>query len=178
MTSKFELIFRPIDFRSGGIVMVSDAALGNVRRDGSNAGEPITKMYSQGCYFALLADNDLVEGRQGSFNILDARSHRIPRICRSTYAAETLAAEEALDMGQLCRGFLATMRGHDTLGRNADLAISAVGMTLTVDAKDVHDKGNSDTASYGSQKSLAFTVAWMRQVLGKPNTALKWTATY
>jgi hypothetical protein len=34
------------------------------------------------------------------------------------------------------------MRGHDTFGRNADLAISAVKMTLTVDAKDVHDKGN------------------------------------
>ena len=58
-----------------------------------------------GCYFACLADGDLTEGRQGNFNILDARSHRIPRVCRSTYAAETLAAEEALDVGQLCRCF-------------------------------------------------------------------------
>ncbi|CAE7399786.1 Ank3 [Symbiodinium necroappetens] len=30
--------------------------------------------------------------------------------------------------------------------------------TVVVDAKDVHDKGNSDTSSFGSQKSLAFTV--------------------
>ena len=43
--------------------------------------------------------------------------------------------------------------------------------------KDVHDKGNSDTTGYGSQKSLAFTVAWMRSVLRKPNSSLKWTAT-
>jgi hypothetical protein len=88
-----------------------------------------------------------------------------------------LAAEEALDVGQLCRGFLSTTRGHDTFGRNADLGTSAVKMTLTVDAKDVHDKRNSDTPSFGSRKCLAFTVAWMRSVLRKPNTALKWTAT-
>ena len=43
--------------------------------------------------------------------------------------------------------------------------MNAVPMTVAVDAKDVHDKGNSDTASYGSQKSLAFTVAWIRSVL-------------
>ena len=56
-------------------------------------------------------------------------------------------------------------------------AVCSVKMTVAVDAKDVHDKGNSDTASYGSQKSLAFTVAWLRAVLSKPHTALKWTAT-
>jgi len=43
--------------------------------------------------------------------------------------------------------------------------------------KDVHDKGNSDTTGYGSQKSLAFTVAWMRSVLRKPNSSLKCAAT-
>ena len=173
----FELIFRPIDFRTAGIVMVSDAALGNVQKNGSDGGEPITKVFSQGCYFALLGDVNLVEGRQGQFNILDSRSHRIPRVCRSTYSAETLAAEEAFDVGQLLRGFIATVRGFDMLGRAADLAINAVKMTVVVDAKDVHDKGNSDTATYGSQKSLAFTVAWMRSVLRKPNTCLKWTST-
>ena len=157
--------------------MVSDAALGNVQKNGSDGGEPITKVFSQGCYFALLGDVNLVEGRQGQFNILDSRSHRIPRVCRSTYSAETLAAEEAFDVGQLLRGFVATVRGFDMLGRAADLAISAVRMTVVVDAKDVHDKGNSDTATYGSQKSLAFTVAWMRSVLRKPNTCLKWTST-
>ena len=177
-TGDFEMIFKAVDYRSGGVVMVSDAALGNVRRDGSDTGEPITKVFSQGCYFALLGDLDLVEGRQGHFNILDARSHRIPRVCRSTYAAETLACEEAFDVGQLCRGFIATVRGHELLGRGAaDRAVSSVKMTVAVDAKDVHDKGNSDTASFGSQKSLAFTVAWLRAVLRKPNTALKWTAT-
>ena len=35
----------------------------------------------------------------------------------------------------------------------------------------------SDTPSFGSQKSLAVTVSWLRSTLRRPNTALRWTAT-
>ena len=173
----FELIFKPVDYRSAGIVAVSDAALGNVKLNGSNEGAVTEKVYSQACYFILLADQNLLSGKQGSFNIIDARSHRIPRVCRSTYGAETLAAEESMDVGQLCRGFLATIRGFKMDGRNVDPSLYSIQMTAVVDAKDVHDKGNSDTPSYGSMKSMAFSIAWMRSVLRKPQTCLKWTAT-
>ena len=176
-TGNFEMVFKPIDYRVGGIVAVSDAALGNVRMDGSTEGTVFEKVYSQACYFILLGDDNLVSGRLGQFNVLDARSHRIARVCRSTYGAETLACEEAFDVGQLCRGFLATLLGRDMLGPKADPSINSVKMTAVVDAKDVHDKGNSDTPSYGSQKSLAFSVSWLRSILRRPNTALKWTAT-
>ena len=62
-------------------------------------------------------------------------------------------------------------------GRRADLLIHSVPLTAAVDAKDVFDKSNSDTPGFGSQKSLAFSIAWMRSVLRLPNTALKWTST-
>lgn len=58
----FELIFRPIDYRKAGIVVISDAALGNVKLNGSNVGEPQEKVYSQACYFAVLAEDQLVQG--------------------------------------------------------------------------------------------------------------------
>ena len=64
------------------------------------------------------------------------------------------------------------MRNLSVQGRAADVSINTIRMTSVVDAKDVHDKGNS-----GSQKSLAFSVAWLRSVFRRPNTALKWTAT-
>ena len=82
-----------------------------------------------------------------------------------------------MDTAQLCRGFLASLCGKSLHGRNVDTAINSIAMTAVVDAKDVHDKGNSDTPSYGSQKSLAFTIAWLRSVLRRPNSCLKWTAT-
>ena len=56
-------------------------------------------------------------------------------------------------------------------------SIDAVPLTVVVDAKDVFDKCLSDTPSFGSQKSLAFTVSWLRSTLRMPNTALRWTAT-
>jgi len=108
----FELVFRPVDFRKAGIVVLSDAALGNVAVCGSNQGDVVEKTYKQACYFVLVAEQSLLQGEQGLFNILDARSRRIPRVCRFTYAAETLSAEETLDCGQLARGLLALAQGR------------------------------------------------------------------
>ncbi|CAK9109164.1 unnamed protein product [Durusdinium trenchii] len=176
-TGDFELVFRPVDYRTAGIVAISDAALGNVQRSGAGIGSPLEKVYSQAGYVILLGDKDLVRGQHGRFNIIDCRSHRISRVCRSTYSAETLSAEESIDVGQLCRGFLASLWGKNVIGKAADRAMDSVWFTAVVDAKDVHDKGNSDTPSFGSQKSLAFTIGWLRAILRRPHTALKWTAT-
>ena len=65
----------------------------------------------------------------------------------------------------------------DMYGKKAETAMDAVSMQVVVDAKDVHDKTNSDTTSFGAQKSLAFVVAWLRSELRRPNTQLKWTST-
>ena len=156
-TKDFELVFRPVNPLAGGVMVVTDSSLGNVTVTGSAGATPLEKVFSQSCYYVLLADEELMRGRPGSFNVLDMRSHRIPRVCRSSYAAETLGAEEAFDVGQLCRGFMASWSFAAAAGR-----LNSVGLTVVVDAKDVHGKANSDTSSFGSQKSLAFTVAWLR----------------
>ena len=46
-THQFDLTVKPINYRTGGIVVVSDASLGSVKRNGSDQGEPITKVYSR-----------------------------------------------------------------------------------------------------------------------------------
>ena len=173
----FELRFQPVNPYTGGLMVVTDSALGNVMASGSATGAPLEKVFSQACYFVLLADEDLMQGRQGRFNIVDARSHRLARVCRSSYAAETLGAEEGFDVGQLCRGFLATVRGDSLHKQSVDQSLNAVPLTVVVDAKDVFDKASSDTSSFGSQKSLAFTIAWLRQILRRPNTSIRWTST-
>ena len=154
----FELTFRPIDYRTAGLMVVTDSSLGSVKLNGSCEGSPLEKVYTQACYFVILAESNLMDGKPGQFNILDARSHRIPRVCRSSYSAELLGAEESFDVGLLCRGFLASLRDKEVLGKLAERSLSSIPLTVVVDAKDVHDKGNSDTGSYGTQKSLAFTV--------------------
>ena len=173
----FELVFRPVDPKTSGIMVVADAALGNVSLSGGTEFSPLERVYSQACYFVILADKELMSGGTGYFNLIDSRSHRIPQSLLSSYAAETLSTEEAFDVGRLCRGLIATARGHDMYGKKADAAMDSVSMQVVVDAKDVHDKTNSDTTSFGAQKSLAFVVAWLRSELRRPNTQLKWTST-
>ena len=173
----FSLTFQPMDLNHAGIMVISDASLGNVMKSGGAEGEVLEKVYSQSAYFIIVADRDLMAGRTGQFAVLDARSHRLPRVCRSTFAAELLGTEEGLDMGQFCRMIFALFQGYPMVARNADRIMDAIPLIAVVDAKDVFDKGSSDTPTYGAQKSLAFTVAWIRNTLSRPNTSLKWTST-
>ena len=177
MHPRFELTFKPLDLDGAGILVITDASLGNVTKEGCAEGSVTERVFSQSAYFVLVADRHLMSGKEGNFGILDARSHRIPRVCRSTFGAELLGAEEGLDNGQFARGMLALMLGYPMNGRCADGVMDAVPLMQVTDAKDVFDKGSSDTPTYGSQKNLAFTIAWMRSVLARPNTCLRWTST-
>jgi hypothetical protein len=175
--SDFSLVFKPFDLTDCGVMVVTDSSLGNVRQDGSVGEDSLEKVFSQSAYIVLLGDSSLMAGKTGSFGVVDSRSHRISRVCRSTYGAELLGAEESFDIGQFVRGVVSEFQGFPVLGRNVDFLTDAVGLTVVTDAKDVYDRCGSDTSSYGSQKSLAFTIAWLRYMLQRPNTLLRWTAT-
>ena len=56
--------------------------------------------YSQSSFFVILADKNLMNGKEGAFCLIDTRSHRLLKVCRSTFGAELLGAEEAFDVGQ------------------------------------------------------------------------------
>ncbi|CAK9107120.1 unnamed protein product [Durusdinium trenchii] len=172
----FKLKFGPMCLDGAGILVVSDASLGNVTRSGGADGSIFTKVFSQAAYLVLVGDRDLMEGREGKFGVLDSRSHRLSRVCRSTFGAELLGSEEAFDAGLFCRGLFAEAQGFDVL-RGDSCYAGSVPLGLVSDAKDVFDKSVSDTPTYGSQKSLAFSVAWIREVLRKDCTRIHWTST-
>jgi hypothetical protein len=115
-----------------------------------------------------LASEALMDGKTGSFSVIDSRSHRIGRVWRTTYGAELLGAEESFDIGQFIRGVVAEFQGIPVLGRHVDHVLDSSSMRVVTDAKDVYDRCSSDTSSYGSQKSLAFTIAWLRAMLQRP----------
>ena len=172
----FKLTFKGFDLRGAGITVVTDASLGNVTRSGGEDGTLQTKTFSQAAYLILIGDRALMSGKEGQCTFLDGRSHRLSRVCRSTYAAELQGAEEALDNGVFCRGLLAELLGYEVLTKHEEYS-GDIPLNIVTDAKDVYDKGMSDTATYGSQKSLAFTIAWMREMFRKPRTTLSWTST-
>eukprot|EP00435_Cladocopium_sp_Y103_P018581 s757_g4.t1 len=173
----FSLKFKPFDLTNCGIVVVSDASLGNVTRQGNVGEDPFARVCSQSAYYVLVADEKVMKGEQGNFAVLDARSHRISRVCRSTFAAELYSTEEALDVGTYCRGALAELQGKNIKGRMIEAVLETIPMAVVTDSKDCYDKGTSDTPSFGSQKSLCFSIAWIRTQLAKERTELKWTNT-
>ena len=59
---------------------------------------------------------------------------------------------------------------------SVESSIDAVPLCVVTDAKDTYDKSTSDTPSFGSQKSLAFTISWLRATLRRPNVTLRWTS--
>ncbi|CAK9107883.1 unnamed protein product, partial [Durusdinium trenchii] len=176
LTASFGLTFRPMCLEDAGVMVITDSSLGNVTKEGSTIGSVEKRVFSQSSYMVLLADKKLMSGEEGQFCLLDGRSHRLSRVCRSTYAAELLGAEEAFDCDQFIRGVLASFRGFPMENRFVESIMDLVPLSVVVDAKDVHDKCNSDSTC-GAQKSLAFAVAWMRSVLRRPRTSLRWTAT-
>ena len=173
----FSINFKPFDLAHSGLMVVTDSSLGNVKQDGTEEGPPLERVFSQSSYMVLLGDKRLMDGEVGKFSVLDARSHRLNRVCRSTYAAELLGCEEAFDVGLFTRGLVAEFRGYPILARNIDKVLEVIPLTVVTDAKDVYDRGTSDTSSFGSQKSLAFSVAWLRAQLRRANTCLRWTST-
>ncbi|CAK8991008.1 unnamed protein product [Durusdinium trenchii] len=60
---------------------------------------------------------------------------------------------------------------------HSNLQQDSVPLLVVTDAKDAFDKSCSETPSYGSQKSLAFTISWIRSMLARCNTSMRWTAT-
>ena len=61
-TPAFGLTFKPMSLKDAGIMVVTDASLGNVKKDGSVGDNPLERVYSQACYFVLWGDRALMEG--------------------------------------------------------------------------------------------------------------------
>ena len=117
-----------------------------------------------------------MNGKRSVFNVLDFRSHKLQRVCRSSHGAETLGVEESLDAAELVRAMVAEARGIDILAPGAHYTVCAVPLTVVTDAKDTVDRVSKDTG-FGAQKSLVLTLALLRQLLRRPLTSIRWTDT-
>ena len=71
--TNYELRFRQVDYRTGGVVSVTDAALGNVTSDGRTDADPGMRVHSQAAYAILLGDPSLVAGNWQTWAIQLAR---------------------------------------------------------------------------------------------------------
>ena len=87
----------------------------------------------------------------------------VPQLLRG----RDVGRRKALDSGELCRAFLAEIRGAPLLQDHR--SVYMVPLVAVTDAKDVHDRCSNDLG-FGAQKSLVLTLASLRQQLREPDT--------
>ena len=97
-SENFKLTFVPINLAVARIVAFSDASWANAEDLRSQAG-----------YMVYVTGPDVFSPAGDRANLVEWRSHRIRRRCRSTLAAETMALDTATDAALFTRELLAEM---------------------------------------------------------------------
>ena len=102
-----------------------------------------------------------MNGRPGKFTVLDAWSHCIPRVCRSSYSKELLGAEEAFGVGILRRGFIVSACNYEVVGEFSEASPAKNPLTV-VALHDVQDNGEAQTQAATELRMSGLHVAcWL-----------------
>ena len=108
------------------------------------------------------------------FALLDWRSGRQKRACRSTFGAETLALSDTADRGDFVRGLL-----HEILAGGDPRKSEEEGLPLrwVTDAKDVFDTLTRQGGHSTTEHRLALETGILRELLQRHDCSVHWIGT-
>ncbi|CAK0904850.1 unnamed protein product, partial [Prorocentrum cordatum] len=139
-----------LDNSSAGCVIVyHDAAWGNALSEE----EAIQKMaqgekvHSQAGYLVYMCERQVAEGEPGKAILVDW-SHALPRVARSTFAAEAQSCTEAFDAAELVRATIVEMMCVDLDIANREMLASI-----------------PDSGKLLQEKRLFVDLAWLREAM-------------
>ena len=147
------------------ITCMFDAALG-VGHDGA----------SQGGYITMLTHKDALNGIECPYSVLDWRSFRLPRVARSSLAAEVQSAAQAVDSTEFVVRFW-QMILNPNLSLKDTLAISDTSLTPTfiTGAKALYDSFHRDAINHGAaDKRTNLELRVIREQVESIGGVLKW----
>ena len=124
----------------------SDASYGNLSNGGSQRGT-----------ISFLSDGE------GNQNVVEYKSNRIKRVCRSTFGAELLACNASVDLALY----------HRAMTKCFGLDVSIM---MHIDSRSVRDNLSS-LVSRCEEKSLRIELSYLREVLSKEGIKIKWIHT-
>ena len=109
--------------------------------------------------------------RTQRFHVLTWRCRRLKRVCRSTFAAETIAAAEALD-----ELFLVTSLTNDTFDRLRKRTLVATPPTLCTDCRSLSDHVETRKLPV-TEKRLMVELSVITESVDRDEVVLHWVAT-
>ena len=159
----FQLTFPAMDLSDVCLVVCSDASFANMPGGKSQSGGLV-----------LLAEGKVGRGEKGKFSLLDWRSSRQKRACRSTFGAQTLAMSDVTDRGDYIRGLW-----HEIIFDADPREAEEIGLSMrwVTDCKDLYDCLVKDGALNTREHRLALEVVILRELLQRPKDELHWVAT-
>ncbi|CAE7870148.1 RH20, partial [Symbiodinium microadriaticum] len=144
-----------------------DAAWGNVdapdRAEGDEQWYGEHKLASQLGQVVLAVDRQAAKGKPTRFSVLDWRSKASQRVCRSTFAGETMAACEAMENVLFLRALFVSMTGA---GMSREAARARVHVHMFTGCKSLFDHAHREgTPKAPADKRLAVDLADLRSTL-------------
>ncbi|CAK0904441.1 unnamed protein product [Prorocentrum cordatum] len=168
-TDHVDITSQNINIDDAIVVAVGDSSHGNVGK---------TKTASQAGQVILLADNkddQFLRGMPAKVTPMLWRSHRVKRVVRSTLAAETMAALEAAESGDMLRQHQVEL--HYGLGYRTHMDdVKAIKMVDVTDCKSLYDLLQK-RGPVPSEKRLLIDIEPLRNDLEFNNVVSKWVCT-
>ena len=123
-----------------------------------------TGVYSQLGHILIMTHRDVLEGKECKGMVCLWRSHACPRVCRSTFAAETMSALEGIEHALAFRAMLAGAVCADGVSEKASRELLPV--VAVTDCKSVYDSVHRIGGPRSpSEKRLMIDLAGLRQLI-------------
>eukprot|EP00971_Amphidinium_carterae_P350074 6491366-Amphidinium_carterae.1 len=158
-TEEIGVVFRSLDCSQAMICAYSDASFANAEAHRSQLGLLLTMVSSE----ALNAVGE------HPCSVLDWRSHRSRRVCRSTLASETIAADAAVDHAQWYSAFMGCLLA----GSHPRDSTKYLPWIICTDSRSLHDailQSNPSTA----EKRILVDLAAIREAVHEAACVHDW----
>ena len=164
--SDVHLKFNPLgELKDLRLSCMFDAALG-VHHDGS----------SQGGFIVLLTHKDAFDGVECPYHVLDWKSFRLPRVARSSLAAEVQSAAQAVDTTEfVVRFWHLIFNPYDSIRETLDVKNPTLAPIFVTDAKALFDSFHRDAINHGAtDKRTNLELRVIREQVECIGGTLKW----
>ena len=144
------------------IVMFADAAF-DVRRDHS----------SQGGYILLVGSDKVLTGEKCPMSTVSWRSFRLPRVCRSSLAAECQALATALEELMMVKAFLSKLQQPEKQLKDIKDNLKSECAVVT-DCKALYDCVKRETIQQATDKRVAIEALVIKDLLKDMSCEFRW----
>ena len=130
---------------------------------------------SQGGYIILACEKGVLQGEKRSSSILSWRSFKVPRVCRSSLAAECQACATALEELLLTKTFLELLKHPEkSLKEIKDDLHGACAMVT--DCKALYDVVHRETVQQATDKRVAIEGLVIKDLLADMSCQWRWVS--